>query len=80
MTNPFATFSIVVPQQGLGVTNQKGNAGKVYATEPRPNAPMKGHPFTELDQLPKDWWKVVQNEKGGYQYKTVTKILYRNVC
>ena len=75
MTNPFATFSIVVAQQGLSVTDQKGNAGKVYATEPRPNAPMKGHPFTELDQLPKDWWKVVQNEKGGYQYKTVTKIL-----
>ena len=71
MTNPFAAFSVVVegPKEAAGI------AGKVYATEPRPKGGQGSHPFTELDQLPADWWKVVQNERGGYQYKTITKVL-----
>ena len=76
MNNPFAAFSVVVAQPGQSEIEDDG-AGKVsvFATEPRPSGQSNGQPFTELDQLPQDWWKVVQNEKGGYQYKTITKIL-----
>ena len=76
MNNPFAAFSVVVAQPGQSEIEDDG-AGKVsvFATEPRPSGQSNGQPFTELDQLPQDWWKVVQNEKGGYQYKAITKIL-----
>ena len=29
---------------------------------------------TSLDGLPTDWWTVVDNASGGYQYKTLTEI------
>ena len=29
---------------------------------------------TSLDELPTDWWTVVDNASGGYQYKTLTEI------
>ena len=29
---------------------------------------------TCLDELPTDWWTVVDNASGGYQYKTLTEI------
>ena len=35
--------------------------------------------LTSLDEIPKAWWKVVENERGGYQYKTVTKVLDKRV-
>ena len=28
----------------------------------------KKQPFTTLDQIPSDWFHVVENERGGYQY------------
>ena len=49
------------------------------ATRPEQNPKSKADVFTSLDQLPKDWWKVVENERGGYQYKTVTKVLDKMV-
>ena len=35
--------------------------------------------LTSLDQLPKKWWKLTVNSKGGYQYQTEVKILGRYV-
>jgi hypothetical protein len=32
-----------------------------------------------LDQMPKKWWKQVENAKGGYQYQTEVKIMNRYV-
>ena len=32
-----------------------------------------------LDQMPRKWWKQVENAKGGYQYQTEVKIMNRYV-
>ena len=78
LTNPFGAFVIVSGKPVSACPESVANA--VHATVFRADAgqPAKGEMkgfFTELDQLPKDWWKVVENERGGYQYKTVTKVL-----
>ena len=78
LTNPFGAFVVVSGKPVSACPESVANA--VHATVFRADAgqPAKGEMkgfFTELDQLPKDWWKVVENERGGYQYKTVTKVL-----
>ncbi|CAK9039750.1 unnamed protein product [Durusdinium trenchii] len=76
--NPFAAFCVVTG--GLEQAQPAG-ADVVFASAPRsssPGVPQKG-PFTELDELPKDWWHVVPNEPGGYQYRTVVQILDKKV-
>ena len=35
----------------------------------------KKQPFTTLDQIPSDWFHVVENERGGYQYRTSVRVL-----
>ena len=32
-----------------------------------------------LDELPQDWWHIAENEAGGYQYRTVARVLGKNV-
>ena len=73
--NPFAAFCVVTG--GLEQAQPAG-ADVVFASAPRsssPGVPKKG-PFTELDELPKDWWHVVPNEPGGYQYWDVPRRSY----
>ena len=84
MTNPFAAFTVVT-----GKIDPAGDAvrasvirpdaasavkASVYRSDAVGKEGTKGF-FTDLDQLPKDWWKVVENERGGYQYRTVTKVI-----
>ena len=52
-------------------------SGGVLKTSPSNGGGGPG--IAELDDLPKDWWEVVQNESGGYQYRTVVKILGKQV-
>ena len=77
MANPFAAFMVITGKPGSNDIS-KGPAGSdsVLASDPRPDRSSQEKGFlTELDQLPSDWWQVVENERGGYQYKTVTKII-----
>ena len=32
-----------------------------------------------LDELPQDWWHIAENDAGGYQYRTVERVLGKNV-
>ena len=32
-----------------------------------------------LDKLAQDWWHIAENEAGGYQYRTVVRVLGKNV-
>ena len=32
-----------------------------------------------LDELPQDWWLIADNEAGGYQYRSVVRVLGKNV-
>ncbi|CAL1170400.1 unnamed protein product [Cladocopium goreaui] len=80
LANPFAAFTVVTcgpndpaPKPAVAA------AVLAAATRPEQNPKSKADVFTSLDQLPKDWWKVVENERGGYQYKTVTKVLDKMV-
>ena len=81
LTNPFAAFTVVTCGPNGPVPPKPAVAAAVLAAATRPDQSSKSKTdvFTGLDQLPKDWWKVVDNERGGYQYKTVTKILDKMV-
>ena len=35
----------------------------------------KKQPFTTLDQIPSDWFHVVENERGGFQYRNIMRVL-----
>ena len=76
LTNPFAAFTVVEVRPGGKQGPKSAVAAAVCAAATRhgPEDGKKGN-IVSLDELPKDWWKVVPNEKGGYQYKTVTKVL-----
>ena len=76
ISNPFGAFMIVTDNPSEKLPESKSSRA-VLASVFRASAPeeQKSEYFTELDQLPKDWWKVMPNEAGGYQYKTVVKVL-----
>ena len=76
LTNPFAAFTVVAVKPG---EDSPGSAvaAAVFAAGTRSVGEDGGasKALTSLDEIPKAWWKVVENERGGYQYKTVTKVL-----
>ena len=47
--------------------------GILLSKSPAPPATKDGK-IVALDELPQEWWSVVDNASGGYQYKTVTEI------
>ena len=60
LANPFAAFTVVTcgpndpaPKPAVAA------AVLAAATRPEQNPKSKADVFTSLDQLPKDWWKVV---------------------
>ncbi|CAK9002134.1 Retrovirus-related Pol polyprotein from transposon 412 [Includes: Protease [Durusdinium trenchii] len=86
MNNPFAAFSVVIG----GVVGSAGAVSRFEsgaATQPpqvlsleQPSNPADGKSrFTSLDDLPKDWFHLAENEPGGYQYKTVVRVLDKKV-
>ncbi|CAK9017668.1 Pro-Pol polyprotein, partial [Durusdinium trenchii] len=86
MNNPFAAFSVVIG----GVAGSAGAVSRFEsgaATQPpqvlsleQPSNPADGKSrFTSLDDLPKDWFHLAENEPGGYQYKTVVRVLDKKV-
>ena len=80
LSNPFHAFTVVACGPTLDAVKEPAAAAGVFAAAARPDG-VEGKKgcFTDLDRLPKDWWHVVDNDKGGYQYKTVTKILGKKV-
>ena len=80
LTNPFAAFTVVAVKPG---EDSPGSAvaAAVFAAGTRSVGEDGGasKALTSLDEIPKAWWKVVENERGGYQYKTVTKVLDKRV-
>ena len=66
--NPFASFSVVIGDEKPDVPRNSA----VLASAP---AADKKQPFTSLDQIPSDWFQVVENERGGYQYKASVRVL-----
>ena len=81
LTNPFAAFTVVTVKPNESPLPQSAVAAAVCTAATRPGGEAGGAQggLTSLDELPKGWWKVVENEKGGYQYKTVTKVLDKMV-
>ena len=80
LANPFGAFMVVTCGPGQDAVGKPAVAAAVLASAARvEGSEKKKELFTNLDQLPKDWWHVVDNDKGGYQYKTVTKILDKHV-
>ena len=73
LINPFAALSVTIGEY----SNSEVISGGVLKTSPSNGGGGPG--IAELDDLPKDWWEVVQNESGGYQYRTVVKILGKQV-
>ena len=66
--NPFASFSVVIGDERPDLPRNSA----VLASAP---AADKKQPFTSLDQIPSDWFQVVENEQGGYQYRTSVRVL-----
>ena len=66
--NPFASFSVVIGDEKPDLPRNSA----VLASAP---AADKKQPFTSLDQIPSDWFQVVENERGGYQYRTSVRVL-----
>ena len=56
--NPFASFSVVIGDEKPDLPRNSA----VLASAP---AADKKQPFTSLDQIPSDWFQVVENERGG---------------
>ena len=79
MSNPFAAFSVQIGSSGVqaGVLGAAGHAAVQQHALPL----SKGgrDKFATLDDLPKDWWNLADNEPGGYQYRTVVQVLDRKV-
>ena len=74
MNNPFAAFSVEIGS--AEVVRSRPIQEKVLSlSKPAGDKPR----FSSLDEVPKDWFHVVENEPGGYQYKTVVKVLDRKV-
>ena len=74
MNNPFAAFSVEIGS--AEVVRSRPIQEKVLSlSKPAGDKPR----FSSLDEVPKDWFHVVENEPGGYQYKSVVKILDRKV-
>ena len=73
LINPFAALSVTIGE----CSNSEVISGGVLKTSPSNGGGGPG--IAELDDLPKDWWEIVQNESGGYQYRTVVKILGKQV-
>ncbi|CAJ1448521.1 unnamed protein product [Effrenium voratum] len=73
LINPFAALSVTIGEY----SNSEVISGGVLKTSPSNGGGGPG--IADLDDLPKDWWEVVQNESGGYQYRTVVKILGKQV-
>ena len=80
LSNPFHAFTVVACGPGVDAVKKPATDASVLAASVRPEkTESKPGCFTDLDRLPKDWWHVVENDRGGYQYKTVTKILGKKV-
>ena len=80
LANPSHAFTVVACGPGMDAVKEPAAAAGVFAAAARPEGvEAKKGCFTDLYRLPKDWWQVVDNDRGGYQYKTVTKILGRKV-
>ena len=74
MNNPFAAFSVEIGS--AEVVRSRPIQEKVLSlSKPAGDKPR----FSSLDEVPKDWFHVVENEPGGYQYKSVVKVLDRKV-
>ena len=71
MSNPFAAFSVQM-QCYCEVRSTAAGAqlGQTCGDRPR---------FASFDDVPSDWFHLVENEAGGYQYKSVVKVLDRKV-
>lgn len=72
MSNPFAAFSI---QIGSATVKTKEKNRALSLTKPAGDQPR----FSSLDDIPKDWFHLVENEARGYQYKSVVRVLDRKV-
>ena len=46
----------------------------ILLSKPVPPPSTSDGKVTSLDELPTEWWSVVDNASGGYQYKTLTEI------
>ncbi|CAK9071601.1 unnamed protein product, partial [Durusdinium trenchii] len=72
MSNPFAAFSVEI---GSATVKSAANDRVLSLAKPAGDRPR----FSSLDDIPKDWFHLVENEAGGYQYKSVVKVLDRKV-
>ena len=57
------------------IANEQNQVPKNSAVLASAPAADKKQPFTPLDQIPSDWFHVVENERGGYQYRTSVRVL-----
>ena len=74
MNNPFAAFSVEIGSAEV-VGSRLVQEKVLSLSKPAGDKPR----FVSLDDVPKDWFHVVENEPGGYQYKSVVKVLDRKV-
>ena len=72
MSNPFAAFSVEI---GSATVKSAANDRVLSLAKPAGDRPR----FSSLDDIPKDGFHLVENEAGGYQYKSVVKVLDRKV-
>ena len=91
MANPFAAFSIQVGSAGIslaannhvGSTPQMSSSvsqGHAVHSLPLEKATPNSGKLMSLDELPQDWWHIAENEAGGYQYRTVVRVLGKSRC
>ena len=75
MSNPFAAFSVLVgdPSQ---ISQEQKTVGVLSLDQPAGGATPR---LFSLDELPQDWFHVAENEPGGYQYRTVVRVLDKKV-
>ena len=74
MSNPFAAFSVQIGSvetvKAAALETKTLSLSKPAGDKPR---------FGSLDDIPKDWFHLAENEPGGYQYKSVVSVLDRRV-
>ena len=92
MANSFAAFSIQVGSAGIALAadnheegaplvNSLSRASQGHAVHALPlqKASPNSGKLMSLDELQQDCWHIAENEAGGYQYRTVVKVLGKNV-
>ena len=74
MATPFAAFSVQIGSAEVVKVCPDGSQTLSLAK------PAGGKPrLASLDEVPSDWFHLAENESGGYQYKTVVKVLDKKV-